>query len=100
MSQDSGLPNETAAGGTPDDVPTWRDAWDDPNVKMALQRRDSAHIYLMQCGSCGCYSYYNEGSHFSCQWCHWSVDGEDLDAMLENGEITRICRSTGRMARE
>lgn len=65
-------------------------AWDDPDVKAALKQRDAGHIALICCGNCHCYSYYNEGSHFSCQWCDWSVSGEDLDDVIEAGEVISL----------
>jgi hypothetical protein len=70
--------------------PGFHDAWEDPNVKEALKQRDSGHIYLLCCGRCHNYSYYNEGSHFTCQWCDWSVGGDDLDELLENGEAITL----------
>jgi hypothetical protein len=63
----------------------YHSAWEDPNVKAALKQRDTGHVYVMCCAECHNYSYYNEGSHFSCSWCDWSVSGDDLDAALENG---------------
>lgn len=68
----------------------YRNPWDDPNVKDALKQRGSSHVYLIQCYDCGNYSYYNEGSHFSCGVCPWSVSGDDLDALLDNGEAITL----------
>ncbi len=65
-------------------------AWDDPNVKVALKKRDPAHIALICCGQCHNYGYYNEGSHFSCSWCDYSVSGEELDLLIDNSEVISL----------
>lgn len=70
----------------------YRNAWDDPNVKAALKQRGSSHVCLICCEQCGNYGYYNEGSHFSCSvdGCEWSVSGEDLDMLIDNGEVITL----------
>jgi hypothetical protein len=68
----------------------FRDAWSDPNVKAALKTRRAADIYLMCCSQCGNYSYYNEGSHFTCSWCEHYVRGEELDRLIDNGEAITL----------
>lgn len=68
----------------------WHDAYEDPNVKEALQQRDAQHIALICCQQCANYSYYNEGSHFTCSWCDWSASGEDLDLLIDNGEVITL----------
>lgn len=65
-------------------------AWDDPNVKSALKQRGADHVYLICCFECGNYGYYNEGSHVSCQWCEWSVSGDELDSIIDNGEVITL----------
>jgi hypothetical protein len=63
--------------------------WDDPNVIQALRDgRTPSDISLLCCVRCGRYSYYNEGSHFSCQWCDWSAKGAALDRLLDADLIT------------
>ena len=42
---------------------------DDPNVKAALKERSPSDVMLLCCPACGDYSYYNEGSHFTCYFC-------------------------------
>lgn len=71
------------------DLPGWHSAWDDPNVKEALKERRPNDICLLCCERCSNYSYYNQGSHFCCAWCEWSVVEEDLDELLDmDGVIT------------
>lgn len=65
-------------------------AWDDPHVKAALLQRPPDDIYLMICHGCGRYSYYNQGSHFSCTWCDWSMSGRQLDLALDAGEAITL----------
>jgi hypothetical protein len=60
--------------------------FDDPNVKEALRDgRDSSDIHLIGCYVCGEYSYYNDGSHFTCRFCDWTLRGRKLDAVIEDG---------------
>lgn len=68
----------------------FHDAWDDPSVQRALNQRSPARIALLCCQSCGNHSYYNEGSHFECSWCNWSIAGEELDELLEAGECISL----------
>lgn len=70
----------------------YRSVWNDPNVKAALKERDAGHIALICCFQCGNYGYYNEGSHFSCsvEGCDWSASGEELDQLVENGEVVSL----------
>ena len=70
----------------------YRNAWEDPNVKAALKQRGSSHVALIQCFRCGNYSYYNEGSHFSCSvdGCDWSTSGDELDRIIDNGEVITL----------
>lgn len=43
---------------------------DDVNVLAALREgRHADDIALVECGDCGVYSYYNEGSHATCRRC-------------------------------
>lgn len=82
---------------------THRSPWEDPNVQAALNSgRPSCGIYLICCGRCGTWGYYNEGSHFSCsvEGCGWSVRGLYLDAILEAGEVISLDDWTDMMVRE
>lgn len=45
------------------------DIWKDPMVKEALTERAADDIMVMPCPECGKWSYYNQGSHFSCRFC-------------------------------
>lgn len=58
--------------------------WDDDNVQEALKGRPPADIQLLSCERCGGYSYYNEGSHFTCAWCWWSAGGRRLERLLDD----------------
>jgi len=71
----------------------FRSAWDDPNVKAALKsKRPPSDIALICCSMCGNYGYYNQGSHFSCscEGCDWSISGDEIDAWIDNGEVTTL----------
>jgi hypothetical protein len=68
--------------------PGFHDAWEDPNVKEALKQRGSQDIYLICCEQCHNYCYYNEGSHFSCQWCDWSTSA--IDELIAAGEVITL----------
>lgn len=74
--------------------------WEDPNVKMALKQRDASDIALICCGRCHNYGYYNQGSHFTCSWCEWFVGGEELDAIIDNGEVISLSDYTDRQVSE
>lgn len=71
---------------------TYRDAWDDPNVREAIRTRSPHLIMLICCERCGNYGYYNEGSHFSCSVpaCEWSVSGKELDDLIESGDVISL----------
>ena len=65
----------------------YRSPWDDPNVKAALaEGRLLSDIALIECPECHNYSYYNEGSHFTCsaEGCDYSTSGIGLDRLVEN----------------
>jgi hypothetical protein len=66
------------------------DPHDDPNVREALKGRTPEEVSLACCRGCGYYSYFNDGSQFSCHWCGWSVSGGTLDDMLETGEVISL----------
>jgi len=56
------------------------DIYKDPMVIEALKSgRHSADIAVLMCPRCGEYSYYNQGSHFSCHLCFgsWYCCSED-----------------------
>ena len=56
------------------------DIWKDPQVQEALKDGRSADdIAVLACPECGCWGYYNEGSHFSCRFCDksWHCLTED-----------------------
>lgn len=58
------------------------DIWKDPMVQEALKDGRSADdIQVIACPKCGEWSYWNEGSHFSCRFCNqtWYVYGPDND---------------------
>ncbi len=61
--------------------------WEDPNVKRVLSMRPPEDVLLLPCQGCGSYGYYNQGSHFSCAWCDWFVEGVALDQVLDQGEV-------------
>jgi hypothetical protein len=62
----------------------------DPNVQLALKERTPEEVSLACCRKCGYYSYFNNGSHFTCHWCGWSVSGGTLDDMIETGEVISL----------
>lgn len=67
-----------------------RDIWKDPNVKAALKEGRSADdIYVISCPKCNLFSYYNEGSSFTCRFgCGaWRVD-EASDAVTLSDTVT------------
>jgi hypothetical protein len=70
----------------------FRSAWNDPNVKAALKQRRPTDIALIECCACGNYGYFNEGSHFSCsvEGCEFSISGEEIDRLIENGEVVTL----------
>ena len=44
--------------------------WKDPNVVDAFKSGRSADdICVLPCPTCGQFSYYNQGSHFTCRHC-------------------------------
>ncbi len=45
--------------------------WDDPMVvECCKEGRKPSDIRLMVCPACNKVSYWNEGSHFTCRFCH------------------------------
>lgn len=63
---------------------SFRSPWDDPNVKQALKEgRGPGDIAVLCCERCANFSYYNQGSHFTCGVCGKSVSGRNLDALAE-----------------
>ena len=69
---------------------SFHNAWDCPSVKDALGERMPDDIMVAPCGECRNYSYYNQGSHFSCSWCDWSASGAALDGMIDAGEVITL----------
>lgn len=51
-------------------------------VQEALKERSADDIFVMACPDCGKWSYYNQGSHFSCRFCErgFYVLGDDESA--------------------
>lgn len=45
------------------------DIWKDTNVVAALKERSADDIAVLSCPKCGRWGYYNQGSHFWCQFC-------------------------------
>jgi len=67
------------------------DAWDDPNVTRALKDgRQPNDIMLGCCQRCHNYAYWNQGSHFTCYWCGWSVRGPGLEELIEMAETLSL----------
>jgi hypothetical protein len=66
------------------------DPYNDSNVQEALKGRSSEEVSLACCRECGQYSYYNDGSHFTCHWCDWSASGGILDDMIEAGKVISL----------
>lgn len=64
--------------------------WKDPNVIEAIKSRPTQEISLIQCHNCLAHSYYNDGSHFTCQWCQWTAEGDELDEMIDQGEVVSL----------
>lgn len=62
-----------------------KNPWNEPNVKAALaDGREPNDIMIMECQRCHEYSYYNQGSHFCCEYCAGAIRGRDLDEAIEN----------------
>jgi hypothetical protein len=58
--------------------------WKDGNVREALgEGREAGDIALLECPRCHRYSYYNEGSHFTCRFCDEGFE------VLDEGETGR-----------
>lgn len=73
----------------------YRSPWDDPNVKEALKERPASDITLICCNRCGNLGYYNEGSHFTCSACNWSISGHKLDAIIEEVGVEMLSDEYG-----
>jgi hypothetical protein len=58
-----------------------------PMIKRALKTRPPRDIAVVFCSSCGALTYYNQGSHCTCEACD-----ADLDHMLDPdvGEVTTL----------
>lgn len=59
------------------DERTWRQS---PGVNAALKERPAWDVLVVCCDRCGGQSYYNQGSHATCEWCGVGLDdllGED-----------------------
>jgi uncharacterized OB-fold protein len=63
-----------------------RRGWQDsPMVRQALQEREPDDIAVVTCDGCGSVTYYNQGSHCTCEHCDRS-----LDHLLIDGEVTTL----------
>jgi hypothetical protein len=60
---------------------TWRDS---PMIREALRERPPGDIAVVICDECGAPTYYNEGSHCTCEHC-----GADLTGLTE-GDAAEI----------
>lgn len=52
--------------GAEDPVMSWADG---QMTREALKERVAADIEMLSCPACGKYSYWNEGTHFTCEHC-------------------------------
>lgn len=70
----------------------YRNAWEDNNVKAALKQRPAHLVMLICCPVCHNYGYYNEGSHWFCSVdeCQGSFDSEEIDWLIDNGEVITL----------
>jgi hypothetical protein len=50
---------------------TWQDS---PMIRAALRERPADDIYVVECDGCGSITYYNQGSHCTCEHCDRSLD--------------------------
>ena len=60
--------------------------WKDPNVLAAMKAgRHLDDIAVLSCPRCGQFSYYNQGSWFTCRHCEcsWYIIGEDEEPPLD-----------------
>ena len=49
--------------------------WEDsPSIREALKTRHPSDIALVHCDRCGSITYYNQGSHCTCEHCDASLD--------------------------
>src|SRR5690348_1270350 len=64
---------------------------DDPMVEAALKGgREPSEISLIRCSACGVYTYYNEGSHWTCRECGVLIDNDLLDDVIGAGEVITL----------
>jgi hypothetical protein len=66
------------------DEPEWLGKkWDEsPMIRAALRGRPPEEVSVVHCDSCGSATYYNDGSHCTCEHCGRGLDhliGEDSD---------------------
>lgn len=47
---------------------------DSPLIRAALRERDPDDIAVVECDGCGSVTYYNQGSHCTCEHCGRSLD--------------------------
>jgi hypothetical protein len=69
------------------DPPPRKTPWQAPRVKEALRTRQPHDITIMECPRCSLTSHYNDGSHFTCEWCYASYSGGELDMLIESGHL-------------
>ena len=77
-----------------------RSPWDDPNVREALKERSPDDIALIQCGRCHSYGYYNQGCHFCCSVCDWSISDHLLDCIIDDGGVITLDEYTEMLTTE
>lgn len=66
---------------------------DSPLVIEALETRDPGDICVVECDGCGSVTYYNEGSHCTCEHCGRSLDhliDSDWDYVLTLDDVMEM----------
>lgn len=54
--------------------PEWHPWFDSPLIREAMKERPPEDISVIGCDRCGSISYYNDGSHASCDHCNAGLD--------------------------
>lgn len=56
----------------------------DPTVMAAFQEgRMADDIWVAYCSDCKAWSYWNEGSHCNCRFCHADLDSDEAITMAD-----------------
>jgi hypothetical protein len=63
---------------------SWRES---PMIRAALEERAPDGISVVHCARCGSATYYNDGSHCSCEHCNLDMD---VDRLIEAGEVLTL----------